>query len=263
MSSNQKIIIERYSSGAEDSRSEGSRSSGVEFYYTEKLLRRCIKPDSDVIGLGAATGYYAMRLADACKSYTGIDLSPDNIEIFNRKLADSGRTNVRAAVGDATRLENIPDNSFDAVFCLGPMYHLPPEERALVFDECRRIAKDGALLAFAYINRIGVYAGACCNDNWRKIYPNERTNRFVFDNSTDDVNPDVFFFTSPEEMEADASAHKLEPIANHGLDFFFASCAIDGMSDEQYACWLELSDRMVESRSCVGLANHALMICRK
>jgi len=36
------------------------------------------------------------------------------------------------------------------------MYHLP-DERELVFAECKRIAKEGAIIAFAYISQTGCF----------------------------------------------------------------------------------------------------------
>lgn len=75
----------------------------------------------------------------------GIDITPENIKIFKKKALESGLKNVVGKVGDATKLENIPNESFDVVLCLGPLYHLPPNERELVFAECRRICKNGGI----------------------------------------------------------------------------------------------------------------------
>ena len=261
MSSNREKIIEKYSHGKEGERAFGtSRSESLEFHYTKKILSEYIKHDSRVIELGCGGGYYGMYFADKCAEYVGIDITPENIAAFEEKIKSVGLTNVKAFVGDATNLDNIADNSFDVVLCLGPMYHLPQEERELVFSECGRIAKDGAIIAFAYVNGIGAYAGACVMDN---IYPNEDANKYVFEYKTSDTRPGLFFFTSPEEMEYDAKQHKLKILKNCGLDFWFAKCAIDMMSEEQFNCYMELADKMSESHSCTGLSNHALLVCRK
>ena len=172
MSSNQDKIIEKYKRGFEDRRAELSRAGKMEFHYTEKLLRRYMKGLPRTIELGCATGYYAYALADICGSYTGVDLSPENITIFEKKLSEKPLTTargepVKCRVGDATDLSDIPDGSYDAVLCLGPMYHLPPEERRKVFAECYRIASPGALLASAYICTTGLVAGASCFDGVR------------------------------------------------------------------------------------------------
>lgn len=263
MSSNEDKIRQKYADGREDRREERSRATAQEFYYTKKYLSPYIKKDSRVLELGCGTGYYGMYFADKCLDYTGVDLTPENIEVFNRKIKEAGLTNVRAYVGDATKAADIPTGGYDVVLCLGPMYHLPREERQIVFDNCVHAAKKGAVIAFAYINALGVYVCACMNDKYRDIYPNRKTNKCVFEYGIDDSKPGVFYFSSPEEMERDASIHGLVKTKNAGMDFLLAECAVNGMSEEQFECWREISDRMSDSESCTGLSNHALLICRK
>lgn len=263
MSVNEEQIMALYAGGSEDGRAERSRSVGMEFRYTEKLLRPYIRQESRILEVGCGTGYYGLLFADGCASYTGVDLSPDNIAVFSQKIRAQGKKNLTARVGDATQLAGLAEESFDLVLCLGPMYHLPPEERRKAFRECRRLGTKGAVFAFAYINRLGVYAGACVNEFGRAVYPNARANEAVLKNGTDDHRPGVFYYTSPEEMEADAVENGFSVRQNSGLDFFFAADAIDRMDGEQFRCFLELADRMSASRSCTGLANHALMVCTK
>ena len=45
-----------------------------------------------VLELGCGTGYYGMYFADMCAEYTGIDITPENIEIFNRKIKEKKRS---------------------------------------------------------------------------------------------------------------------------------------------------------------------------
>ena len=263
MLSNKEKIINLYRNYKEDNRATSSRSNSLEFHYTKKLLNDYITSESKVIELGCGTGYYAMHFADKCSHYTGVDLSPANIDVFKEKIAKEEKENVQAVVGNATSLPEYTDNSFDVVLCLGPMYHLSREERMNVFAECYRIAKKGAIMAFAYINSIGVYAGWCLNDDWRDIYPNAKANKYFLEHKTSYDNPNVFFFTSPEEIESDAKQNNLEIIKNCGLDFFFAQSAVNKMSDEQFTLYKELADKMVDSQSCTGLSDHALLICKK
>ena len=198
-----------------------------------------------------------------CGEYVGIDLFPPHIDLFKQKIAENRLTNVSCQVGDATNLEGIDSEAFDVVLCLGPMYHLPPEERELVFAECKRVCKSGGVIAFAYINKIGVYVGACVHDQGREIYPNKTANEYILKLGTDDLRPDVFYFTMPEEMEAAAAEHGLEKIRNTGLDFFVTMSAVDQMDDEKFEIYMALSDEMVKYESCTGMSNHALLICRK
>lgn len=261
MSSNERKIREGYADGGEDERATKTRAGGLEFHFTKKLLSPYLQPDSRVIELGCATGYYGLFFAEACAEYVGIDLSPENIAIFKQKIADRKLQNVSASVGDATALDQIPDGRFDVVLCLGPMYHLPAAERSLVFEECRRIAAEGAVCAFAYIPPTGAYLKASLM--WPSVYPNEKANECCLRRGVDDIRPDVFFYSSPEQLARCAQAHGFSVIRNAGTDFTFDDELINRMSEAQFQAWLAFSDEMVASESCTGLSNHSLLICKK
>ena len=260
MSTNENKILEQYSQVKEDERAALSRSTGLEFHYTKKHLEGFIKKTDKVLEVGCATGYYGFYYADKCQEYLGIDIVPEQICFFQQKIIEREIRNISCQVGDATNLNGIEDNSFDVVLCLGPMYHLPPDERELVFAQCKRVCKSNGIIAFAYINKIGVYAGACIIDN---RYPNEQANRCVIENGTDDVRPDTFFFTTPEEMNALTVKYGLSKIKNLGTDFFITMNLVNAMSDEEFEVMRPLYDQMTSYESCTGMSNHALLICRK
>lgn len=243
----------------EDGRFLRDKASIMESHYTKKYLLKYISSDTSVIELGCGTGHYGLFLADKCKSYFGIDISPENIEMFESKIAENNLTNVQAQVGDATKLSAI-DNTYDVVLVLGPMYHLPPEERELVFEESKRICKKGGIIAYAYINKVGAYLAGCFVAP--NMYPSNKVNEFVLEKGTDDVHPDIFFLTMPEEVERAAKKHGLSVLENVGIDFAFGTNIINAMSEEQLEAWMVLSDFMSASPSCTGVSNHALLICR-
>ena len=265
MSSNQDKIFARYGGNKEDGRETSSRTASLEFYYTKKHLDSFIKGDSRVLEIGCATGHYGFYYADKCKEYVGVDLVPSHIELFNKKISDSGLKNISCQIGDAINLMNIPNDSFDVVLCLGPMYHLPSEERHLAFSECRRVCKNGGIVAFAYINKIGVYVGACVYDDdyYRKTYPNERANVFILEKGTDDLKPDTFYLTTPEEMNEAAQKYGLSKIKNLGTDFFITMSIVNNMTDKQFEVIKPLYEQMTSHESCAGMSNHALLICKK
>lgn len=261
MSSNEDKIREKYQSQKEDGRAALSRASGLEFHYTKKILGEYITAPSSGIELGCATGYYGMYFAEKCKKYVGVDISPENIALFNEKIENAGLKNVSAVVGDAANMCGFCDNSFDVVLALGPMYHLPSEEREIVFSECKRICKSGGIIALAYISPMGAYLKGCLMAP--NTYPNQKANEYVLEKGIDDLQTDVFFFATPEQITERAKVHGLAVLKNVGVDFTFDDKLINEMSDEQYEAWMVLSDYIITSESCAGLSNHSLLICRK
>ena len=247
----------------ENNRAKNSRTEGLEFHYTEKALSEHVTNSCRVLELGCGTGHYGVYLADKCREYIGIDLFQPHIDIFQRKIEEQGLDNLSCQVGDATNLVGVEDNSFDVVCCLGPLYHLQAEYRELVVSECERVCKPGGVIFFAYINKIGVYVGACVHDKLREIYPNKKANDTVLALGVSDEEASPFYFTTPEEMEAVAVRHKLSKIRNMGTDFFITMSVVDNMDDERFKMFMELSDEMVNHESCTGMSNHALLICRK
>ena len=261
MANNKDSILLQYNHGREGNRSTHDRSTGLEFHYTKKHLEGFIKPSDKVLEVGCGAGYYGMYYAQKCNKYHGVDIVPIHIELFEQAIKVSGRTNITCEVGYATNLENIADSSYDVVLCLGPMYHLPQHERELVFEECKRVCKKGGVLAFAYINKIGVYVGACiCDSN---TYPNENANEYVLVKGEDDLRPDTFYFTTPEEMNDTAQKKSLSKVKNLSTDFFITLGIVNGMTDEQFEVMRPLYDQMTRSESCTGMSNHALLVCRK
>ena len=262
MSSNAALIREFYSdSTREDDRSAASRASSLEFHYTAKVLSEYIDHDTSVVEIGCGTGYYGVRLADKCKEYVGIDLSHENIAAFNRKIESGTLRNVEAIVGDAVRLDNIEDCRFDVVMALGPMYHLPPDERDLVFAECRRICRDQGIIIFAYVNKVGAYVRGCLEFPGK--YPDKQLSQSVLKEGMSDEMPGLFYMTMPEEMEMQANLHGLSVVKHAGVDFVFNEKIINAMNDEQFEAWMDLCDYMCDSPTCSGLSSHAIVVCRK
>lgn len=235
----------------------------MEFHYTKKHLEEYITKETRILEVGCATGYYGMYYYDKCKEYVGVDIVPSHIDIFKNKIERANADNVSCQIGDATNLENIADESFDAVLCLGPIYHLTTDESKLVFAECNRVCKKNGIVAFAYINKIGAYAGACIYDDWRDVYPNEKSNKLVLEMNTDDSQTGLFYYSTPEDMEKLAKQHGLTKLKNLGTEFMITKKIVDDMTSERFEMMKPLYDYMTSYESCTGMSNHALLICKK
>jgi ubiquinone/menaquinone biosynthesis C-methylase UbiE len=262
MSSNEKLVFAKYSNQCEEKRSNISRADSLEFHFTKKLLVDYINKQSKVMEIGCGTGYYGIFLHDKCKEYVGIDITPENIKLFNEKIEKDNISNITAMVGDGTNLDNINDNEYDVALIFGPMYHLPPEERETVFEESKRVCKANGIIMYAYQSKFGAYlqAGILSYPNH---YPNKKANEYVLQKETDDEFPGLFYFTTPEKIRECAKSHDLEVIKNIGVNFYFNSEQINNMDDVQYECWLGFSEYLCNDESCTGLSNHSILVCRK
>jgi SAM-dependent methyltransferase len=262
MSSNKNLIYDNYSNKSEEQRASASRAAGLEFHFTKKLLDEFVTKQSRVIEIGCGTGYYGIYLYDKSKEYIGVDLTPENIELFNEKIEKKKIKNITTMVGDAANLLGINENEFDVVLVFGPMYHLPPEERDMAFEESKRICKRDGIIMFAYQSKLGAYlqAGILSYPNH---YPNKKTNEFVLIKETDDERPGLFYFTTPEKIKNCAKLHGLEVIKNVGVNFVFNKEQINNMDDVKFDCWLEFSEYLCNDESCTGLSNHSIIICKK
>lgn len=255
-------VLNAYADGAEALRAERAGQFGLEFHYTKKLLDPLITPDKTVIELGCGGGYYGLHYAERCKTYLGVDLSPVNIAAFQREIDRSSFRNLSAQVGDATDLAGIANDSFDLVLCLGPMYHLDREGRKACLRECRRICKPGGTIALAFINKVGAIAKFGASFGWPTVLTPE-IDHYVLDLGTDDTHPGVFFYTMPEELSADAAEAGLETITMAGLDFLIFEQAIEQLPEEKRTVLFHVLDTMHQSLHCAGLANHAMLLCKK
>ena len=262
MSSNENYVREWYQIKEEDKRAFNSRAGGLEFHFTKRLLEKYITKESKIIEIGCGTGYYGMFLFDKCKEYVGVDLSPKNIEIFNEKIGKENIKNITTKVGDATNLTQINSNEYDIVLVFGPMYHLPPEERNLVFNEAKRISKTNGIIMFAYINKLGAYLQeGILSDPAR--YPSKISNECILVNEASDDTPGLFFFTTSSKIKENAELNGLKVIKNLGVNFFFNRDLINNMDDEKFESWLEFSEYLCNDESCTGLSSHSIIICKR
>lgn len=81
------------------------------------------------------------------------------------------------------------------------------------------------------------------HDDLRQNYPNEKANESVLKASTDDLRPDLFFFTMPEEIEAVAEKYGFSKIKNLETDFFMTVSIVDAMNDVKLELLKPLLDK--------------------
>ncbi len=92
-----------------------------------------------VLEIGFGPGFDAYTLLTAGAEYTGVDLTPENLERTRKHLAQHGLA-PDVHLGDAERLP-FGDASFDVAYSNGVLHHVPNIERA--FAEAHRVLRPG------------------------------------------------------------------------------------------------------------------------
>ncbi len=169
----------------------------AEFIVTTNVLDNLIKPGDRILHLGTGTGAYALHYAQKGCSLFAEDITPVHIDILKGKLLLSPELDVTCRVGDARHLEHHRDSSFDVVLCMGPIYHLEPDDSRQCIRQCLNVLKKEGLLVIAYINKYGGYE--------------------------DDPYGDVLIFHSPEEIEGMTGIFELDPLCHIPVDGEFLS----------------------------------------
>lgn len=132
---------------------------------TWRYLDKYLPARGRILEIGAATGVYTIPLAKRGYSITAVDLSPGEIGLCKKKIAEVGLGDkVTCHTADARDLSGIPGKNFDVVLLMGPLYHLVLEEdRKKALEEVYKRLKSGGVLFSAFATRYGI---------WREILNN-------------------------------------------------------------------------------------------
>lgn len=128
-------------------RAEGFETQRLREYESEKRERWLTEfqkylPQGKplrVLDVGTGTGFFACLLAAEGHETTGIDLTPEMIEVARAKRMPG----VELVVGDCEKLP-FPDGSFDAVICCQSFHHYPNVQD--FFDSVARVLRPGGRL---------------------------------------------------------------------------------------------------------------------
>lgn len=136
-------------------------------------------PHGQVLDAGCGTGNFSLKLARMGYEVTGIDISPDMLDIARSKAIRSGYS-IRFLKMDLTGLD-FPDHSFDKVLSMAAWEFVPDPQRG--FAELWRVLKPGGSLIIGTINR---------DSAWGRLYLQQASSpdsvfRFAHFKSPDDL----------------------------------------------------------------------------
>ncbi|WP_240842246.1 bifunctional 2-polyprenyl-6-hydroxyphenol methylase/3-demethylubiquinol 3-O-methyltransferase UbiG [Acidaminobacter sp. JC074] len=243
--------------------------SQVEFETTMYLIKKYFPVSGKIMDIGSGPGRYSVELASMGYDMTLVDISKEELKIAEEKMTSEGFK------GDyihksATDLSEIPDDSFDGVLLLGPMYHLHElHERLSVLHDVRRILKDGGTAIIAYINTLGVLKSSVfeCPDVFEDLSKLE-------DYMTGDLklsHEESFttaYFTTPENALEEVRASSLHLLSYAGAESFLSGMHLEmkslyEQSKTLYKNYLEMACRCCEKPEYRQATEHLTIVVRK
>ena len=224
-----------------------------------------------VLDAGGGPGRYTLALAAQGYAMSLFDLSPALLALAQQRIAESSpevREGVRAVVeGSITDLSTFGDEQFDAVLCLGGVLSHVTEAvpRGHALAELQRVAKPGALLFIAVMNRLGAYRSTV---QWPSCY----TQYFPHlpETGIAAVGPGgaLTYYFLPEEFVSSLAAAGLEPVRLYGCNGLGAHLQEDHLDalladPERWPTWRKQLLATCDHPNVVGVSNHLLAVARR
>lgn len=253
-------------------REEGRLTAGlgqVELVRTREVLHRYLPlPPACVLDVGGATGVHAAWLAQEGYSVHVVDLAPRHVD---KVLDDLGSLGVTAEVGDARHLA-LPEDGFDVVLLLGPLYHLTDRsDRLQALREANRVVRNGGMVAVAAISRFaslfdGLARGFLFDADFRRIVEQDLT---TGQHCNPENRPHWFttaYFHHPQELRDELEAvgfAVLDLVGIEGLAHWLGHLA-DRWDNEGEKEAILFAARAIESEpTLLGLSAHLLAVARR
>ena len=242
--------------GQEELRLNPAGVHSLEYLTAQKYLARYLPPGSRVLDSCAGTGAYAFWLAQQGHRVTAGDIVPYNADLM---LVKQQQTPVLEHIylGDATDLSAFADGQFDAVLCMGALYHMQDaDSRRAAVRESVRVLRPGGLVFATTMNRYAVIL-----NNLQPDMGNiDDVMRFVRDGTEG-----IYYASTPGEAEALMESGGFVKKTHVALDgpVCFLRHTAGILADEGFARWKEYHFAVCEDASLLGSSYHNLYIGRK
>ncbi len=163
---------------------------------------------SKILDAGCGTGNFSIKLSKLGCIVSGIDISPDMLNIARNK--NKGELSVDYLEMDFRKLD-FPDASFDGVFSMAAFEFIEEAEKA--YQELYRVLKPGGKLLIGTINKDG---------SWGKLYDKiaQEDENSVFSRAKF-YNMDDLCQLNPEDLTASAGCLFIPPgqeVSNYSWD---------------------------------------------
>ena len=269
MSDHTEDIKEYYADAQlEWDRLEGSFAH--EKYITVHMMDRYLPDKGSILDIGGGPGHYSIYYAARGYDVTLFDLSRENLALAKKKAEESG-VSMDTVQGNALDLSMFRDEMFDAVFLMGPLYHLTePEDRKKALKEAVRVLRKGGYLFSSFILTFGnvIYslrsnAGAILDDDERKHLD------AIADDESLAFRP--FSFTYAYETTVEGAKELIGSNEELNIETVFGQegilapyCGVLAeMPEDERLAWYDYSLRFCEKEEYLSHAEHLMVVSKK
>jgi ubiquinone/menaquinone biosynthesis C-methylase UbiE len=248
----------------------------LEFLVNMHYIRKFTPKNGNIADIGAGPGRYSIELARMGYQLDLADLM-HRFVVEARELAESEQLS-RSFSGfyeaDARNLDCFPDEKFDAVLMLGPLYHLQKRnEREQAVRELRRITKKDGVVFVAFMPRIKhLQQSLRYPEHWKPNHRIDGLKTFLDTGIFNHSDPGRFtgvYFDRMEDIIPFMEEAGFNAIELVGSDSFVHALSEDSMGywkEQGESAWEEMMEVVYEySRSpyLLGAATHVLYIGRR
>ena len=236
----------------------------LEFDMTKALLQSRLPAKGAVLDVGGGPGRYSMWLASLGYQVTLVDLSAQNVRRAQEEAEKSAVT-LRAVHGNALALDELQLGQFDAVLCMGPLYHLLEEaQRNLAVEHCLARLRPDGVFAAAFISAYAPMIDAL------KKYPHmidteEQNYRAWMQDGRGYAGSGSFtdaYFIRPEEARSFMESFGLREGTLYATECLGATAEANlaALTEDQFARWVSLLASFAAEPAVLGSCEHLLYI---
>lgn len=263
-----KSLVEQFYDGQAEHEWNRAVRHRMEFEVTYRALREHLPPaPARILDDGGGPGRYAIHLAQRGYAVTLADLSAENVRLAQEKAGEAGVSLAGAVHADALRLNEQVTGEFDAILCLGPLYHLlSAAERERAVRQALALLRPGGVFFAAFISVFAPIRDSLVNDPLAEAQQPREGLRYQGDGAyCGDGGFTAAYFAHPQEIEPFMAACGLEKIALLGVEGLAAGHeeAVNALDAHHFAYWADLNYRMAADPALLGAADHLLYIGRK
>ena len=223
-----------------------------------------------ILDIGGGPGRYSIYLARQGKRVTIVDLSSASLRLAKMKADESGVQLDNYIHSNVLDLNVGSSERFDAVLCMGPLYHLLDEDdRIAAVQGCLGHLRSGGIFFASFISAYAPLIDTLKKQPDRICSDGNVMLRYLADgrNRVGPLNPGFTdaFFIHPRDIRPFLSQFPLEEMVLTGLEGIPAQseAVINALNDEAFSAWVSMVIETSKDEMTWASCEHLLYVGRK